>query len=310
MVVRRRKPKPPVVQLTRPYRHGRAKLRDGRTIAFAEFGAEGGRPIFWFHGTPGARTQLPPDAPAEAGKRGFRIIGVDRPGFGHSSHSSRRTILSWADDMHQLADHLDVDRFAMIGLSGGGPYVLACAHEMPGRVIAGVSLGGVGPTDGSDGAPGYAHALLRLAMRGMPLMRGPLGIALSIAVQPMRPFAGAGIELYKRFGPVTDRPVFEIPEFKQMFAEDIVISTSYGLRGPVGDVALFCRPWGFSPADIRVPIRIWHGDADLIVPLSHSEHLAEIIPDSELRVVPDLGHFAGFVNAPEVLDTIDALWRR
>ena len=308
MVVRRPKLKPRVTALSRPFRHDVATLRDGRKLAFAEFGAADGDAIFWFHGTPGARTQIPPDAPAEAGRRGFRIIGVDRPGIGGSSHHGKRTLLSWADDIAQLCDHLDVDRFAMIGLSGGGPYVLACAHELPDRVVAGVSLGGLGPTDGADGAPGYAHKVMQLVMRVFPMVRAPLGVALSLAVQPFRMFVSPGFDLYTRFGPQVDRPVFERPEMKQMFSEDILMATRYGLRGPVCDVSLFCQPWGFSPRNIRVPIRFWHGDSDAIGPLSHSQHLADLVPDSELRVLPNLGHFAGFINAPEVLDMIASLW--
>jgi pimeloyl-ACP methyl ester carboxylesterase len=95
---------------------------------------------------------------------------------------------------------------------------------------------------------------------------------------------------------------------KQMFTADIVSATRYGLRGPVHDVFLFARPWGFSPRALRVPIRFWHGDADMIVPLSHSEHLASIMPDAGLTVVPGLGHFAGFVNVSGALDQLVALW--
>jgi pimeloyl-ACP methyl ester carboxylesterase len=290
-----------------PYLDGKVLLRDQRKLAFAAYGDPNGRTVFWFHGTPGARWQLPPDAPEEAHKRGIRMIGVDRPGTGESTHHPDRTLLTWADDMGQLADHLGLDRFACIGLSGGGPYVLACAHEMPDRVVVGVSLGGVGPTDGTENAPGYGRTmstLLRLVKRS----RVPTGHVLSRVVRPLRPFVSPCFDLYVNFGPQEDRSVFEQPEMKRMFCNDIIMATENGIRGPVYDVSLFAKPWGFSPSNIQVPIRFWHGDADTIVPLSHSEHLAEIVPDSELRVMPGLGHFAGFMNCPEVLDTIIGLW--
>ncbi len=292
----------------KPYRDSFIKLRDGRRLAYAEFGAEDGPVVFWFHGTPGGRWQTPPDAPGVAAEHGFRLVGVDRPGIGGSSPHHKRTFLTWADDIIQLADHLRADQFAAIGLSGGGPYVLGCAHEHPDRMAIGVSLGGVGPLDGSDGAPGFGK-LTSMAARAVHPLRRPLGRALFGGVWPIRPLAHVGISLYKRFGPSTDRAVFAIPEFRDMFADDIRNATRRIADAPVYDIALFGQPWGFSPRDIQVPIRIWHGDVDLVVPLSHSEHLAELIPDSDLVVVPGLGHFAGFMNSPHVFSTIADLWR-
>jgi pimeloyl-ACP methyl ester carboxylesterase len=290
-----------------PYLEGKVLLRDERNLAFAAYGDPKGRTVFWFHGTPGARWQIPPDAPSEAEKRGIRMIGVDRPGIGLSSHHPNRTLLSWADDIAQLVTHLGVERFGCIGLSGGGPYVLACAHQMPNQVVVGVSLGGVGPTDGAEDAPGYGRVMSTF-MQMVERTRVPTGHVLSRVVRPLRPFVSPFFDLYVNFGPQEDRTVFEKPEMKKMFCHDIVMATENGIRGPVYDVSLFAKPWGFSPSDIRVPIRFWHGDADTIVPLSHSEHLAEMVPDSELRVMPGLGHFAGFVNCPEVLETMMEIW--
>lgn len=292
----------------RPHRDHAIRLRDGRRLAYAEFGAERGPVVFWFHGTPGGRWQTPPDAPRIARELGYRLVGVDRPGIGGSSPHHQRTLLSWADDIAQLADTLDAERFGAIGLSGGAPYVLACAHELPERMTVGVSLGGIGPLDGSDGAPGFVGWQARAARALFPLRR-PLSMMAFGGIWPIRPLVNVGIDLYMRFGPQTDRHVFEIPEFRQMFAADIVNATRRYADAPVYDIALFGQPWGFSPRDIRVPIRIWHGDVDEVVPLSHSKHLAELIPDSDLVIVPGLGHFAGFVNSADVFRVIHELWR-
>ena len=81
-----------------------------------------------------------------------------------------------------------------------------------------------------------------------------------------------------------------------------------GVRGPMWDISLFARSWGFSLRDIRIPIRLWHGDADAIVPLSHSEHLAAVIPNAKLVKVPGLGHFAGFASTPDVLSELEQVW--
>lgn len=290
-----------------PYLDGFVRLDDGRKLAFAAYGEPTGRTVFWFHGTPGARWQIPPDAPSEARQRNIRLIGVDRPGIGASTHHRNRTLLSWTNDIRQLCEHLAVDDFACIGLSGGGPYTLACAHEFPSRMVVGVSLGGVGPTDGQLEAPGYGR-LMSTLMHTIKRTRVPTGYVLSRVVRPLRPLVSPIFDLYVNFGPQEDRAVFEQPEMKQMFCHDIVMATENSIRGPVFDVSLFAQPWGFSPSDITIPIRLWHGDADTIVPLSHSEHLTAVIPDSHLRVMPGLGHFAGFSNCPEVLDEIVTLW--
>ncbi len=100
------------------------------------------------------------------------------------------------------------------------------------------------------------------------------------------------------------------PCLKAMFCRDIVAATEKGIRAPIWDLSLFSRPWPFDPANIRVPIHFYHGDADTIVPLSHSEYLAEVIPETSLEVLEGLGHFAGFMSAPRVLDGVVEVWDR
>lgn len=295
------------IETPRPFADGSVRLSSGSELGFGRFGAPGGRPVFWFHGTPGGRAQLPLDAPSSAEERGLEIITVERPGIGESSHQPNRDLLSYARDVAELADSMGHQRFGVVGLSGGGPYVLACAHEFPERVVVGVSLGGVGPCHPASGAPGYGpklRALMSLVHRG----RRPLGTLLSWGVQPLRPLVSPCFDLYVKYGPQEDRSVFERPEMKAMFCRDIVAATSRGMHAPVWDISLFSQPWPFDPADIRVPIRFVHGDADTIVPLVHSQYLAELIPGSTLEVLEGLGHFAGFMSAPRVFDHVAEHW--
>lgn len=295
------------VETPRPFAEGSLKLARGSELGFGRYGAHGGRPVFWFHGTPGGRHQLPLDAPSAAELRGLEIISVERPGIGESTHQPERCFLSYAQDIAELADSLGHREFSVVGLSGGGPYVLACAHELPERVVVGVSLGGVGPCHETSGAPSYGPRLLGL-MKGVDRHRAPLGALLSVVVQPLRPLVSPCFDLYVKYGPQEDRPVFERPEMKAMFCRDIVAATERGIRAPIWDLSLFSRPWPFDPANIRVPIHFYHGDADTIVPMSHSEYLAEVIPDTSLEVLEGLGHFAGFMSAPRVLDRIVEVW--
>ncbi len=291
----------------RPFADGSVRLSHGAELGFGRFGLPGGRPVLWFHGTPGGRSQVPLDVASCAQARGLEIITVERPGIGGSSHQPRRDLLSYARDVAELADSLGHERFGVVGLSGGAPYMLACAHELPARVVVGVSLGGVGPCDLASGAPGYGprlRTLMNLVHRG----RRPLGTLLSWGVQPLRPLVSPCFDLYVKFGPQEDRAVFERPEMKAMFCRDIVAATSRGMHAPVWDISLFSQPWPFDPANIRVPIRFVHGAADSIVPLAHSQYLAARIPDSGLDVLEGLGHFAGFMSAPRVFDHVAQHW--
>lgn len=299
-------PDAPVV--VAPRREGVVVLASGRGLGYAEFGDLDGRPVLWFHGTPGARRQVPPDLDAEARARGFRVIGIDRPGTGLSTPYHYERVLDFADDVAALADQLGFDRFATVGLSGGGPYVLACCAALPDRVRAGAVLGGVGPTKGKEAAPGYTRLLPPIEPL-LRLLRIPLGELLTHLVRPARAASSVLFDAYTRVASPADRPVMRRPEVKALFLDDICSAAEGGLRAPLADLLVFGRDWGFRLADIGVPVRFWHGDADGIVPLSHGEFQAAAVPGATLVVCPGGGHFAGFMLAADVLDWIDSEWR-
>jgi pimeloyl-ACP methyl ester carboxylesterase len=295
------KPRPPRIE-------GTIVLPDARRLGFAEFGAANGKPVFWFHGTPGARRQIPPEARWAAQERGVRLIGLDRPGVGDSTPHIYPSFGAWARDVAAAADCLGLGRFGLIGLSGGGPYVLACAHALPERVVAGAVLGGVAPAVGPEAAPG---GLVGFAVQFEPLFRTlhePLGMLLTALVWGLRPVASPAFNLVARLFPPGDRVVFARPEMKAIFIDDLVHGSRWGLRAPVYDVLLFSRPWGFRLCDIHVPIRFWHGDSDHLVPLQHARHQASLVPNSGLSVRHGESHLGGLGAAEEILDAILSLW--
>src|SRR5690606_28847831 len=130
---------------------GHLILRDGRALHFMEFGRPDGVPAFGFHGTPGSRFMFRLADPA-ASRLGLRLIAPERPGFGLSSFQKRRKLSDWASDMRELADALGIDRFAVAGVSGGGPYAAACAALMPERVLAAALVSPMGPVRAPEGA--------------------------------------------------------------------------------------------------------------------------------------------------------------
>lgn len=283
---------------------GTVRVRRGRKLGVAEFGTPDGQPVFWFHGTPGARRQIPEEARKIAAARGLRIIGLDRPGVGLSTPHLYDSVADFVPDLELVADQLGIDRFSTIGLSGGGPYAMAAAVGLPDRVASVGILGGVVPSVGPDAAPGglvgFAHRFRKL----LPIVREPAGLALTVLVRLARPIGSQGLDLYARFSPPGDREVLQRPDVKAMFLDDLTTNGSRGLRSVVYDGILFTRHWGFSPRDIQVPVTWWHGDADNIVPLAHAWHLVPLIPDATLHVREAESHLGGLGIADEVLSTV------
>lgn len=298
------------VAIARPKLEGTIAVGDDRQIGFAEFGDPQGRAVFWLHGTPGARRQIPMEARVYAEQRQIRLIGVDRPGIGSSTPFQYDTVFAFAEDLRTIADTLGIDRFEVIGLSGGGPYTLACAAAMPDRVVAVGVLGGVAPVRGPDAAKGGISTLISAAAPVVQIAGAPLRLAAVTLIRLIRPVAEPGLYLYASISPEADRQLLVRPEFKAMFLDDLLNGSRKQLAAPFADVIVFARDWGFRLDDIKVPVRWWHGDRDHIVPFEHGQHVVSRLPDAQLTHLPGESHLAGLGRAEEILDTMLGLWAR
>ena len=234
----------------------------------------------------------------------LRIIGVDRPGIGLSTSHLYSSIYDSVPDFHILLDQLEVDRFAVVGLSGGGPYALATAHAMSDRVTGAGILGGVAPSVGADHVNGGLVGRLASVRFALPWVRTPLARVFQGLVFALGPVGPQALDLYARFSPEGDRLVLAREEIKAMFLDDLITNSRHGMGAPLNDLILFLRPWGFSVSDITVPVRWWHGDADRIVPFEHGHHLASLIPDAQLFVRHGESHLGGLGASVEVLRTV------
>lgn len=298
------------VAIARPKLEGNIAVGEDRRIGFAEFGAPQGRAVFWLHGTPGARRQIPTEARVYAEHHNIRLIGVDRPGIGASTPHQYETILAFADDLRTIADTLGIDKMAVVGLSGGGPYTLACAAGLPDRVVAAGVLGGVKPTRGPDAISG---GLMRLGSAVAPLLQvggTPLRLGASLLIRAARPVASPALDLYGLLSPRADRHLLARPEFKAMFLDDLLNGSRKQLAAPFADVIAFARDWGFRLDEVKVPVRWWHGDHDHIVPFSHGEHVVSRLPDAKLLHLPGESHLAGLGRGEEILSTLMQIWDR
>jgi pimeloyl-ACP methyl ester carboxylesterase len=293
--------------LERPVLEGNVAVRDGRRLSFAEYGSANGEAIVWMHGTPGGRRQIPLEARAYAEQAGLRLIGVDRPGIGTSTPHLYDDVLDWTGDLELLLDALGIDRVRVIGLSGGGPYALAAGAGLPDRVRGVGVLGGVAPTRGADAAEG---GIIQLAVHCAPLLaagRVPLGAALTTAIKLVKPLASPGLDLYAALQPRGDKQLLARPEFKAMFLDDLLNGARFQTSAPLADLVLFTRDWGFALADVQVPVRWWHGDADHIVPFAHGAHVVERLPDATMSVIDGESHLGGLGIAAAVLETLMTL---
>ncbi len=294
-----------MTSVDKPAYEGTVALPDGRDLGFASFGdAAAAETIFWLHGTPGARRQIPLDARAYAEQAHVRVVGVDRPGIGWSTAHVYQDVLGFAADLEYLADHLSVDTMHVVGLSGGGPYTLGAGAAMPDRVTSLGVIGGVAPTVGPDAVGGGLVAVAKPLAPAIRLARRPLGAALSGLIRLASPVAPHAIDAYRALQPKGDRQLLGESAFRAMFIDDLVNGGREQFSAALSDVLLFARDWGFRLADVHQPVRWWHGNADHIVPFRHGEHVVGRLPNAELIPLDGHAHLGGLGFATDIIGGI------
>jgi pimeloyl-ACP methyl ester carboxylesterase len=275
-------------------------LPDGRRLAYAEWGTVSGPPVLLFHGAPGSRLFCPDYE--DTMSSGMRLVTVDRPGFGRSDPRRGRTLLEWADDTACLADALELNDFAVVGLSAGAPYALACAVVLAERVTR---LGIAGGAGGSfDEAPHlYDEQDTTLARAA----RDDLSEAEHAAMTDAGVVALAEWPegLFKEEEtPEGDMWLFSdaetLAEFKEVVRE--------GMRqGPIGlasDWVALVGPWGFKLEDIRRHVHVWHGAQDVRESSEAVNFMAERVASIEVTTWPHDAHLGLMKHWADVLATL------
>jgi pimeloyl-ACP methyl ester carboxylesterase len=268
----------------------RITLRDGRTLGVAGYGDPGGRPLFYFHGFPASRLEAAL-TDAAAARLGIRVIAPDRPGLGRSDFQPGRAIADWPADVAGLADALGLGRFAVLGVSGGAPYALACAAKIPQRLDAVGVVGGLGPVAGKGGTAGMAglnRAFLFLFRRAPRLGRvlfAPLALA-------MRRWPAALFSLFTATVPAADRKALDRPGIRPLFHASMREAVRQGTRGAGRELWLYSRPWDFDLTTVQAEVRLWHGERDVTVPAAMGRRLAAALPRCRAVFLPGEGHFS------------------
>ena len=267
------------------------ETKDGRRLAYAEFGSPTGRAVIYCHGFPSSRREamLLHEAALDANAR---IIAPDRPGYGDSDPAPERSIADWSDDVALLADRLKLGKFGLIGVSGGGPYALACAARIPERLNGCALICPLGPI--------YIDALLNQ-------MNWAVRTNLAVGKQPhwlgALMFGGHTTALLQHWpklvedlrsiaAPKADRDVLAQGNNAAILNQTIADAMRNGAPGARRDLYLYTHDWQLSIGDITRSISIWHGDADGTVPIEHARWYADHLPDAQLTELPGEGHYS------------------
>lgn len=271
------------------------ELKDGRKLAYQFYGDPDGRPLFFFHGFPGCRLQAAL-VRQQAAAAGVCLIAVDRPGFGRSSPAPKRTLIGWPQDVVQLADHLGHRRFGVLGVSCGGPYALACAHELHARIHYVGLVAGIGPMDIPTIRQGQLP-LLRLMFRLArinPRLISPL-LYLDCVLFRSNP-ERAVRNLAAMLTPPDRNLLASDPRISVEFGASLAEAYHQGIGGALIEAHLIASARGFAMEDILLPVHIYQSGVDRNVPPAMGRHMAEQIPNSHFQIYPAEGHLSILVN--------------
>lgn len=284
-------------------RVGEARLANGRALAYAEWGPLrlSGAAMLYFHGIADGRFSWGAGSACE--DRGIRLIAVDRPGIGGSDPKPGRSVVDWASDVEELADQLGIGRFIVSGHSAGGPYALACARELGDRVEAAALISGVGRLD----RPGFVEQMhTARAWRLAAHLPGVMTFLYSASGRLARRFPTLARKLIAANFPTVDRAVINRPDVAPRLQFAYAEATRAGGLGLTEDMRVVLAPWGFDPAEISVPLHVFHGRRDTIAPPAHAEHWIETLADARPVWFENAGHLLLEDRGEEILDTLAA----
>ena len=269
-------------------------LEDGRKLGFAEYGVDNGEPIFYFTGGNSSRIEGR-WYDQEARKAGVRLIVPDRPGFGLSTFQPNRQFLDWPDDIERLAKSLEVDRYAVFGLSGGAPHVAAVAHRNPKKLAGAAIVSGVAP-------PEMPNRLDRMwpPIRLIFFTAKHAAWLNRLILSQMGSFYANEERMRKQMVRALPEPDVQLisrrPEIIDIFSEAAQEAHRNGIDGDAWEWRLYVHPWGFQLSEIPIEVGLWYGEYDQNAPAAMGRYYAKVLPQNRLNIVEDGGHFSTINN--------------
>lgn len=272
-----------------------------RRISLATYGAAGGFPVLALHGTPGSRLKFT-TTHDDACRLGLQVVAIDRWGYGGTDAHPTPTLAAFADEMHAVMASLGHRHFAVLGVSGGGPYATAVAVRHAAAVAALALVAPVGPIAGEpDSEIGRFHRFCFGALAARP--RATRAVFRTFR-RIIRASPTLGLKIAMARLPPADRQVLASPGVAQRLAQTFAEGLRPGPEGPVCDLILFGRPWALALANAQVPARLWLGTSDRNVPLSAARRLAARLPSCDLVELPGAGHLWVALHYADVLGWI------
>lgn len=276
---------------------------DGRRLAVEIAGAPTGKAVFLMHGTPG--TLL---GPRPRGiflyRLGIRLISYNRPGYPGSDRVEGRLVADAAADVEAIADYFDIDKFSVIGRSGGAPHALACAADkrLSDRLICTAALSSLAPFD-AEGLEWYAD-MAKSNVQAYQDAESNLQALIATFNQHAQQVRNNSQGLLNKLRPElvgSDRQVIGDIALRRILAQTHAEALRESVDGWVDDVIALSHPWCVSFSDITEPVLLWHGGDDVFSPASHTRWLARQVPDSELVLRSGAAHFEAIKVLPEIL---------
>ncbi len=277
-------------------------LRDGRTLAYAQHGDMTGQPVFFIHGNPGSRLMYHPDENI-AIELGTRIITMDRPGYGLSSFQPKRQLLDFPDDLAQLADELGLDQFYVMGVSAGGPYVVASAYKLPERVLSAAVVSGVAPFD----RPNPYEGVNQTYQAAYKLAKWPAFLLKPLMARQMKQDVAepeAAMQRSFTYLSAADRQLMEQPQLREQVKGYRAEATRNGIDGVVREARVLVSPWGFRLEEVQPTVHLWYWEEDTLVPPQMGRYLEQHIPNTVGHFLPGGGHFSIFTHWQDILQAL------
>lgn len=283
-----------------PVTEGTLVLGDGRKLGYAEWGPPEAPAVLYFHGFPSCRHEPLLALPlVEQLNITARVVALDRPGYGMSSFQGRRRFLDWPSDVTEAADQLGIERFSVLGVSGGCPYALACGYALKDRVRRIGIVVGAAPLE----AAGMSDTLMARLATANRLVRRVQFAAVSLLLTAM---PGRSVKRTVSTMGETDRALMERADVRRWFTALVKEAMVHLGRGGAYEAGLYRKPWGFDLADVPVDTLLWYAGDDRWIPPSAGRWLAERLPSGQFTLWPEHGHFTWAVGG-EVADVLSAL---
>lgn len=272
-------------------------LPDGRQVSVIEQGTQSGTPVVYLHGSPGSNKDHCKHEELYQ-ELGVRMLSINRPGIGKSTGQQGWNAISFADDLKNVLDTLEIEKTAVSGFSSGGLHACAFAHQHPDRITKLGLLGSVAPFD----IPELNASRTEASKQLHDMARDNLDALVEQFSGVTTADALLGV-IHSIVAPA-DQQIFDQPDIAEQFLLAYSDLLPDGLRNIFNEIGMINSPWGFSPSGITAETHIWHGTADINVPIECCKYLTNQIPSAKAHCIEGAGHYFPFVQWPQILNTL------